>query len=468
MVTIDPAMPRTDADRSSALRLLPSVDQLLRHDDFQSLSRAVLTRVVRGLVDELRQGALDGSIDAAAMEQRCAGDSLVVTVKGRCDAAARRRHERVYNATGIVLHTGIGRAPLASSAIEATTQAAGYAIVEVDPITGQRDQREVAVVALLQDLTGAGGALAVNNNAAATMLMLAALTADTEVVISRGELVEIGGGFRIPDVMRRAGCTMVEVGATNKTHVRDFEQASNEQTSAYWKVHPSNYRIEGFAGTPSVAELSALAKERGLLVLDDLGSGLLWNEPLPGLVDEPRVADSIEQGADVTCFSGDKLLGGPQAGILVGDVDLIARCRAHPLYRAMRCDKLTLAALEATLLLYRDGDPLAGVPTLRMLSVSQGDLENRAGALSLMLSDLGAEVVNSESFAGSGANPAKPLQSFATAIPGGDAQCERLRSARPVSVFARVSEGRVLLDARTLLLEDLDAVAQAVRQALSD
>jgi L-seryl-tRNA(Ser) seleniumtransferase len=326
----------------------------------------------------------------------------------------------------------------------------------------------VAVSALLQDLTGAAGALAVNNNAAAVTLMLAALTADTEVVISRGELVEIGGGFRIPDVMRRAGCTMVEVGATNKTHLYDFEAATTEATSAYLKVHPSNYRIEGFAGTPSVEELHKIASERNLLVLDDLGSGLLWNDPLPGLVDEPRVADSLEQGADVTCFSGDKLLGGPQAGILVGSAELIARCRAHPLYRAMRCDKLTLAALEATLLLYRDGDPLAGVPTLRMLSVSPEDLENRAGALAMLLRDLGGEVVASESFAGSGANPAKPLASFATAIPGGDAHCDQLRAARPVSVFARVTDGRVLLDARTLLLEDLDAVALAVRQALAE
>lgn len=476
MVAIQPAMPRTDADRSSALRLLPSVDQLLRHDNFQSLSRPVLTRVVRGLVDELRQGALDGTIDAATMEQRCATEALVATVLERCDTAARRRHERVYNATGIVLHTGIGRAPLAPAAVAAITGAAGYAIVEVDPVSGQRDQREVAVASLLKDLTGAGGGLVVNNNAAATTLMLAALTAGTEVVISRGELVEIGGGFRIPDVMRRAGCTMVEVGATNKTHVRDFAAATNEHTRAYLKVHPSNFRIEGFASTPSVAELRALADEHSsadasegsgqMLVLDDLGSGLLWNEPLPGLVDEPRVAHSLGQGADVTCFSGDKLLGGPQTGILVGDEDMIARCRAHPLYRAMRCDKMTLAALEATLLLYRDGDPLASVPTLRMLSVSQEELENRAEALTMLLRDLDAEVVRSESFAGSGANPAKPLQSFATALPGGDAECDRLRAARPVSVFARVSDGRMLLDARTLLLEDLDAVALTVRQAL--
>lgn len=468
MVAIDPAMPTTDADRSSALRLLPSVDQLLRHDDLQSLPRAILTRVVRGLVDELRQGALDGSLDKAQLEQRCAPQALVLTIRERCEAASRRRHERVYNGTGIVLHTGIGRAPLPRAAIMAMTDAAGYAIVEVDPVSGQRDQREVAVAGLLQDLTGATGALVVNNNAAATTLMLAALTADTEVVISRGELVEIGGGFRIPDVMRRAGCTMVEVGATNKTHLRDFEGVTNEATSAYLKVHPSNFRIEGFASTPSVAELREAADKHELLVLDDLGSGLLWREPLPGLVDEPRVADSLEQGADVTCFSGDKLLGGPQAGILVGSAELIARCRAHPLYRAMRCDKLTLAALEATLLLYRDGDPLAGVPTLRMLSVAKEDLENRAQTLAMLLNDLGGEVVTSQSFAGSGANPAKPLQSFATAISGSDAECDKLRAARPVSVFARVADGRVLLDARTLLLEDLDAVALAVRQALAE
>lgn len=468
MVTSDPAMPTTDADRSSALRLLPSVDHLLRNDDLQSLSRPVLTRVVRSLVDELRQGALDGSIDAVAIKQRCTPGALVATIRERCETASRRRHERVYNATGIVLHTGIGRAPLPSAAVAAMVSASGYAIVEVDPTSGQRDQREGAVSALLQDLTGAPGALVVNNNAAATTLMLAALTADTEVIISRGELVEIGGGFRIPDVMRRAGCTMVEVGATNKTHLHDFEAATTEATSAYLKVHPSNFRIEGFAGTPSVEELHKAASERNLLVLDDLGSGLLWNDPLPGLVEEPRVADSLEQGADVTCFSGDKLLGGPQAGILVGSAELIGRCRAHPLYRAMRCDKLTLAALEATLLLYRDGDPLAGVPTLRMLSVSPEDLENRAGALAMLLRDLGGEVVSSESFAGSGANPAKPLASFATAIPGGDAQCDQLRAARPVSVFARVTDGKVLLDARTLLLEDLDAVALAVRQALAE
>lgn len=443
---------------------------MLRLDSLQSQPRPVLTRVVRELVDELRAGALDGAIDAAAMQERFVGDALLDTIRARCDAAQRRRHARVYNATGIVLHTGIGRAPIPPLAVEAMASAAGYAIVEVDPVTGQRDEREVAVRDLLCDLTGAGGALVVNNNAAATTLMLAALTEGSEVVISRGELVEIGGGFRIPDVMRRAGCTMVEVGATNKTHLRDFEGATTEQTSAYLKVHPSNFRIEGFSSTPSVADLKALADKQGKghLVLDDLGSGLLWNGPLLGLTDEPRVADSLDQGADVSCFSGDKLLGGPQCGILAGDRELVARCRAHPLYRAMRCDKLTLAALEATLLLYRDDDPLVTVPTLRMLAVTQEELEQRAAKLAGLLEGLDASVVRSESFAGSGANPAKPLSSYATAIPGGDRECDCLRAAQPISVFARVADSRVLLDARTLLLEDLDTVALAVRNALAD
>lgn len=468
-------MPRTDADRTAALRLLPAVDQLLRRDDLQSLPIAVRTRVVRALVDELRRGALEGAIDADEMARRCADDALRATIVARCEQAAKRRHARVYNATGIVLHTGIGRAPLAPAAIEAVADAAGYAVVEVDPVTGVRDQREVAVAELLCGLTGAGGALVVNNNAAATTLMLAALCAGTEVVISRGELVEIGGGFRVPDVMRRAGCEMVEVGATNKTHLRDFRQATTERTQAFLKVHPSNFRIEGFASVPGVHELRELADTlrgaeggRELLVLDDLGSGLLWNEPLPGLVDEPRVATSLRDGADVTCFSGDKLLGGPQAGILVGDRELIARCRAHPLYRAMRCDKLILAGLEATLRIYRDGDPLRDVPTLHMLSTTAAQLEPRAAALQERLADLGAQVVASESFAGSGANPAKPLPSFAVALPGGDRECGRLRAARPIAVFARVADGRVLLDARTLLREDLDAVALAVRAALAE
>ncbi|MBL8752649.1 MAG: L-seryl-tRNA(Sec) selenium transferase, partial [Planctomycetes bacterium] len=256
-------MPRTDSDRSAALRQLPPVDQILRLEVLAALPRAVLARTARAFVDETRAAVLAGSLDAAAVAARCAPAALVATLQARVRAAMRPRHERVFNATGVVLHTGIGRAPLPAAAIAALQAAAGYAVVEVDPHSGQRDQRELGVAAQLQAITGVTGALVVNNNAAAVTLMLAALTAGREVVISRGELVEIGGGFRVPDVMRRAGCTMVEVGATNKTHLRDFTDATTPATVAWLKVHPSNVRIEGFAGTPTVAERVAAARSRG-------------------------------------------------------------------------------------------------------------------------------------------------------------------------------------------------------------
>ena len=460
-------MPTTDSERSPTLRGLPSVDQIMRLPALQNVQRPVLVRQARVWLEELRTRVLDGTLDAKALAAQSQPETMAALLRQRCATAVRPRHERVYNATGIVLHTGIGRAPLPAAAVTALAQAGGYAVVEVDPVTGLRDQRELGVAALLKSVTGAEGALVVNNNAAAVTLMLAALCAGREVVISRGELVEIGGGFRVPDVMRRAGCTMVEIGSTNKTHLRDFTEATTEQTVAYLKVHPSNFRIEGFAGTPSVQELVELGAKRNLLVLDDLGSGLLWNEPIAGLEHEPRVRDSLLAGAHVTCFSGDKLLGGPQCGILVGRADLIARCRAHPLYRALRCDKLTLASLEATLLIYRDGEPLREVPTLRMLSASSDELRARSEQLLGLLPGRRAHVVASDSFAGSGANPARPLASFAVALPGGDAENDALRAARPISVFARVMEGRVLLDARTLLLEDLAAAAAAVQRALA-
>jgi L-seryl-tRNA(Ser) seleniumtransferase len=460
-------MPRSDSKPASALRRIPSVDQLLRHELLAGASRPLLLAQARAFLDELRAGVAAGELDAAAVDARCDGDAGASELLARCRAAALPRHRRVYNATGIVLHTGIGRAPLAAAAVAALQDVAGYGFVEVDPRTGERDQRELSVARLLADITGAGGALVVNNNAGATTLCLAALCAGAEVVISRGELVEIGGGFRVPDVMRRAGCTMVEVGATNRTHLRDYEQAVTPATNAFLKVHPSNFRIEGFAGTPSVKELAELAHGRGLMLLDDLGSGLLCDAPIAGLHDEPRVSDSLAAGADVVCFSGDKLLGGPQCGILLGKPELIQTVRAHPLYRAFRCCKLTLAALEATLFVYRDGEPLRDVPTLRMLAAPADELRARSDALSKLLAPLGAAVTASDSFAGSGANPARPLPSFAVTLPGGASACDRLRAALPVPVFARVADDRVLLDGRTLLLEDLDTVAAAVRRVLS-
>ncbi|MBL8751571.1 MAG: L-seryl-tRNA(Sec) selenium transferase [Planctomycetes bacterium] len=460
-------MPRTDSDRSQALRSLPSIDEIVRLEALASLPHPLLVREARAWLDDLRSRVLAGAIGADALRSLVDSAFISRELLVRCDAAQRARHSRVFNATGIVLHTGLGRAPLAATAVDALVQAAGSAIVEIDPVTGERDQREAGVAQLLCELTGAGGALVVNNNAAATTLMLTALCAGREVVISRGELVEIGGGFRVPEVMRRAGCTMVEVGATNKTHLSDFVAATGPATSAYLKVHPSNFRIEGFAGTPAVADLVGLAAGRELLVLDDLGSGLLLERTIAGLEAEPRVRDSLTAGAHVTCFSGDKLLGGPQCGILVGRAELIARCRAHPLYRALRCCKLTLAPLEATLRVYRDGDPLRDVPTLRMLAATDVELRARCEDLARLLNGLRCEVVPSDSFAGAGANPARALPSWAVALRGGDAELAALRAARPVAVFARVAEGRLLFDARTLLAEDLGEVARAIRAALA-
>src|SRR5262245_55964411 len=458
-------MAKTDTDRAAALRHLPAVDRMLQHEQLAAVPRALRLRQVRAFADDVRARIERGALDGPGAAALFAGGGWLREILDRCARAAEPRHRRVYNATGIVLHTGIGRAPLCAAATEALVAAAGYAIVEVDPASGERDQRGLGVAGLVCQLTGAEAALVINNNAAATTLALAALCAGREVVISRGELVEIGGGFRVPDVMRRAGCHMVEVGATNKTHLHDFEGALTERTRALLKVHPSNFRIEGFAGVPSLHELATLAHGRGLLLLDDLGSGLLIDGDVPGLEQEPRVRQSLDAGADVVCFSGDKLLGGPQCGVLLGRKDLIAAIRAHALYRAFRCDKLTLAALEATLFVYRDGEPLAEIPTLRMLTAKLDELQLRSDELAVRIGAPSPRVVASDSFAGSGANPARPLPSHAVALPGGDALAARLRAARPLAVFARVHEGHVLLDARTLLHEDLAAVAAVVRTA---
>ncbi len=461
MVSTTPDMDRPESERGAALRGLPAIDQLLRDDRLSAIARPLLLREARAMLDEARAQVQDGSLDARGVAARFHDGQATARLLERCRQAQVRRHRRVVNATGIVLHTGIGRAPMAAAAVAALAEAAGYAIVEVDPVTGVRDQREVAVAGLLATLCGTESALVVNNNAAATMLMLTALASGREVVVSRGELVEIGGGFRMPDVMARAGCRMVEVGTTNRTWLRDFEGAITADCGALLKVHPSNFRLEGFWGTPSLQELVDLGRARGVLVMEDLGSGLLLDEPLPGLEHEPRVRASTATGAGVVCFSGDKLLGGPQAGLLVGSRERIAAIRAHPLYRAFRCDKTTLAALEATLRIYRDGEPLREIPTLRMLTAGPAELRARSEDLAARIGR-GAAVVGSESFAGSGANPARPLPSFAVALPGGQPLCDALRVA-PQPVFARVADDRVLLDARTLLLEDAAAVADTVR-----
>jgi L-seryl-tRNA(Ser) seleniumtransferase len=453
------SMQRANDDPGAALRAIPSLDAFLRRGGWDGIPRPAVVRVVRRFLDELRTAAQVGHVAAEQVERLFGSGEAAARVTELCEQELARVHVRVRNATGIVLHTGLGRAPLAAAARDAIVDAAGYAVVEVDRGSGERNQRESATGALLAELTGAPAALVVNNNAAAVALVLAALARAREVVVSRGELVEIGGGFRMPDVMAQAGCRMVEVGATNRTHRADYERAIGPDTAMLLKVHPSNFRMLGFAGTPPLEELVPLAHARGLIAFEDLGSGLLVGKAPPGLEQEPLVRASVQTGADLVCFSGDKLLGGPQCGIVVGRADLVRAVRAHPLYRAFRCDKLTLAALEATLRIYRDGDPLAEIPALRMITAPADELESAARRLAGRLRVLDAEVVPSESFAGSGANPARPLPSFAVALRGDERLAARLRAGPGVPLFTRVAGGRVLLDLRTLLLEDLDLVA---------
>ncbi len=450
---------------SRLLRTLPAVDALSRQESLRGWPVRLVVRETRRVLDEVRS-ALVGAGDAEIDPATCAVESLAERIATRVRAASGARHRRVVNATGIVLHTGIGRAPLADAARRAIADAAGYAVVEVDPSSGQRNQREEAVSALLAELLGVESALVVNNNAAAVHLTLSALAAGREVVVSRGELVEIGGGFRMPDVMAEACCRMVEVGATNRTHLRDFERAIRPGTELLLKVHPSNYRVIGFHSMPSLAELCALGRERSVAVFEDLGCGLLADPVPPCLVHESRVQDSVASGAELICFSGDKLLGGPQCGILVGEASRVAAVRAHPLYRAFRCDKLTLAALEATLRIYRDGDPLTEIPTLAMLAREPDDLRADAEDLASRLGALSAEVRASESFVGSGANPARPIPSWAVVLSGGDRTADRLRREAPVPIFSRVAQERVWLDLRTLFLEDREQVASWILAAL--
>lgn len=457
-------------DPNTELRALPKLDAWLQEPVLQGLAAPLVTREARGLLAEVRVRVLAGDGPDQGVAHWVASGAATEELLQRCRRALRPRHRRVHNGTGIVLHTGIGRAPLPDGAVQAVTDAARSVVVEVDPDSGDRDQRELGVASLLTAITGAEAALVVNNNAAMTFLTLRVMGYGKEIICSRGELVEIGGGFRMPDVMARAGGTLREVGATNRTHLRDYQQAICEATGVMLKVHPSNFRIEGFAGTPSVEELVALGKETGVPIFEDIGSGYLMDRALPGLEDEPRVVDSVRAGVDVVAFSGDKLLGGPQCGIAVGTKEWITALRADPMYRALRCDKLALAGLEATLRIYRDGDPVAGIPVLNMLSLPAETLEARAHDLCRRIGKgLAAEVVPSESFAGSGANPARPLPSFAVALDAGafggaDALAAALRQGE-MPVFTRRDQGKVLLDLRSLPPACFDEVADAVRAA---
>jgi L-seryl-tRNA(Ser) seleniumtransferase len=428
------------------LRGLPSVDTLLGEelgaDLVERHGRPATVQAIRAALATARgRGVADGPDELLAEAARLLGRPPSL--------------RPALNATGVIVHTNLGRAPLAAAAIErATAVAAGYSNLEYDLEAGTRGSRHSHLGAILAELTGAEDGMAVNNNAAAVMLTLAALAGGREVPISRGELIEIGDGFRIPEVLAQSGARLVEVGSTNRTRIGDYARALGPDTGAVLRVHQSNFRMVGFTEAPSLHELCALAAEHGVPVIDDLGSGQLID--LPDLADEPTARSSVEAGATVVCFSGDKLLGGPQAGVIVGATEAVARVRRHPLARAVRIDKLSLAALEATLELYRDpARALREVPVLRAVAEPAAAVRERAERLAARL---GGDVVATTARVGGGAVPLLEIESFACALDGGDQLAAALRSADP-PVVARVQEGRVLLDCRTLTDEECQRIS---------
>jgi L-seryl-tRNA(Ser) seleniumtransferase len=431
----------------NSLRALPSVDALLATDAVSSL----VERFGRDVVLAAARTAL-----ARAREEIVAGyaaGELAERVRSEVDALVAPRLRRVLNATGVVVHTNLGRAPLAERALERVRDVArGYSNLEYDLAAGARGSRQDHVAATLRALTGAEGALVVNNNAAAVLLALAALAEGREAVVSRGELVEIGDGFRIPDVLARSGAALVEVGTTNRTRIADYERAIGERTAVLLRVHQSNFRIVGFTEEPPLRELARLADRRGLVLVHDLGSGVLGT-----VGDEPSARDSLAAGAHLVMFSGDKLLGGPQAGIVVGRADLVERLRRHPLQRALRPDKLALAALEGTLTAFRtDADE---IPVLRMLEEPAETVRTRAERLAELT---GGDVEPTVARVGGGALPLTELPSYACAL--SDDLAAPLRVGEP-PVVAIVREGRLLLDCRTLTDAEVGEVADAVAVA---
>jgi L-seryl-tRNA(Ser) seleniumtransferase len=459
--------PRTNgrAGASLDLRALPSVSSLLARPGIKELvpeaQRETLTAAVRAAIAAVRTGS----------SPRPAADDWTDAVAAELDDLLRPSLRPVLNATGIVLHTNLGRAPLADAAIAAMQSVArGYSTLEYDVTSGERGSRDVHCLPLLRELTGAEDALVINNCAAAIVLALNTVAAGRDVVISRGELIEIGGSFRIPDIMARSSARLVEVGTTNRTHLLDYRAAITGNTAGIVKVHRSNFTQLGYTSDVSLQELASLASERGLPLVFDLGSGLLLSLERYGLAGEPTARDALAAGADIVVMSGDKLLGGPQAGIMVGRRKLIAVMRANPLARALRADKVTLAALEATLRLYRDpGNAVLQIPTLAMLCAPADHIEARARAVARILTEQRheCEVVASSGAVGAGAFPAHELPSAAVAL-AGDASslAYRLRLGSP-PVVVRIHDGRVLLDFRSLPQRDDAALTEAVIRALA-
>jgi L-seryl-tRNA(Ser) seleniumtransferase len=439
------------------------VNALLEREPIRALltqaPRSVVVDAVRSTIDSARTSGDDVPADDAAW---------AAAISAAVKRAQQPSLRRVINATGVVLHTNLGRAPLAAAALAAVQRAAaGYSNLEYDVARGERGSRYSHCVSLLRELTGAEDALVVNNNAAAVVLALNTLALGKAVVVSRGELVEIGGSFRIPEIMERSGVRLAEVGTTNRTHLADYERALSADVAAVIKVHRSNFAMQGFVAEVSTRDLAALLAARGVPLVHDLGSGLVVSLESVGLTGEPTAADAIRDGATLVTMSGDKLLGGPQAGIIVGSRDVVTRLRENPLARALRVDKLTIAALEATLSLYRDAQhAMREIPALAMLGASASDVRVRATSLAKKIGKA-ASVVDADASVGGGAFPDARIPSAAIVISGNaESIAERLRMGEP-AVIGRIADGTLLLDVRTVQPDEEDALLDAVRAVLA-
>jgi L-seryl-tRNA(Ser) seleniumtransferase len=476
------------ASKSDLLRQIPSVDELLRQPRLAALAaridRELLVEITRAALIDLR-ARLSAEADAAAADAH--GRRTIILP---LDAAALQNEianaveqilssslQPVINATGVILHTNLGRAPLTEAAVEEFRRTATqYSNLEYDLEAGARGKRDVHTAHLIEHLTGAEAAIVVNNCAAAVLLVLAALARDGEVLVSRGELIEIGDGFRIPEIMAQSGATLREVGTTNRTHLKDYENAITDKTRVLLRVHPSNFQITGFTDKPSLADLAALAARKNLPLVEDLGSGCIVDLSAHGIV-EPLVRQSIEAGADIVMFSGDKLLGGPQAGIIAGKKDLVAKIRRHPLFRALRVDKLTIAAIAATLGAFLRA-AYDEIPALRMIRLTAADIQLRAENLvSQLTAEIGAgksevefELIDGDSLVGGGSTPAQSLPTKLIRITSARHSAAQLeqRLRRPLagtSVIARVESDRLILDLRTVLPAQEPQLVQSIAAA---
>ncbi len=461
-------MSTPSSEQKALLRELPSIEQLLRLpvtiDLEASYGHALTVEALRSILDDQRAQILANKVSYVPMRAM-----LVQAANEWLDDLLAPTLSPLINATGIIVHTNLGRAPLSIDAIEAISAVAtGYSTLEYDPVAGQRGSRAIHAESQLQRLLDTEAALVVNNNAAAVLLMLSALCKGKEVIISRGQLVEIGGGFRIPDVMAQSGAKLVEVGTTNRTHLRDYEAAINENTAAIMVAHYSNYKVIGFTAEPSLSELADLAHTHELPLLYDQGSGALLDVAPYGLAPEPTVPDGLTAGVDVVAFSGDKLLGGPQAGILCGSAELIERIKRHPLARAVRADKLCLAALSATLTHYQKEEALREVPIWQMIAKPLREIDDMAHTWAARMQEFGvqASVVDGESRVGGGSLPGSSMPTKLVAIeaPSVDAFASNLRLASP-GVIGRVQNDRLLLDPRTVLPYQVEGLHKAVLAA---